>query len=150
MTAPDIPPGRRCGVPTRRGGRCRNPAGPTGRCSLHAGAALPLADPENGGPLPPADDPGGRLELLQDAAERRALEALRAGEEGDNGRLDASFARNARLAATLARTRLALSRARGKPRDGGAGSGGSKEGGTDEGAGAEETAEIALPDNERQ
>jgi hypothetical protein len=51
-----------------------------------------------------------RLRLLQDAAERHAFDADRAIAEGENGDQDASFNRNARLAATLARTRHALAK----------------------------------------
>lgn len=136
---------RCCGAPTRTGEPCRNWPVENGRCRLHAatGDRRPPDNaqpgPDSGGPLPAAD-PAGRLELLQDAAERRALEAHRAGEDGDNGKLDASFARNARLAATLARARLALTRARAKGGEAGA-----------DGAGDEvdETPDYRLPDNKR-
>jgi hypothetical protein len=131
---------RICGAVTRRGRPCRNRAEATGLCRLHAGAApitttITVPEPGASGQLPPAD-PAGRLELLQDAAERHALEAIRAGEAGEAEKSDASFNRNARLAATLARARLALSRARGK----------AGEAGPDD----EAPPEYQLPDTDRE
>ena len=124
----------RCGAVTRRGRPCRNPAEAGGFCRLHA---PPKPASEHGASPLPAD-PIGRLELLQDAAERRALEAHRAGEDGNNGKLDASFNRNARLAATLARARLALARAQAKGDEAAA-------------EGEEESSpDFELPDNKRE
>jgi len=54
-------------------------------------------------------DPLEHLQMLQDAALRRALAAHLAEESNlSEEKRDAAFARNARLAATIARLRLAL------------------------------------------
>ena len=103
-----------CGAPTRRGRACRNPSRGGGRCRLHDGS--PAA------PSPPSDflttDPVQRLQVLQDAAEHRALKAHHGGSGDGTDKLDAAFNRNARLAATIARVRMALTKGRGSSADG--------------------------------
>jgi len=95
-----------CGAPTRRGRACRNPSRGGGRCRLHDGS--PTA------PFPTSDflttDPAQRLQILQDAAEHRALKAHHGGCGDGTDKLDAAFNRNARLAATIARVRMALTK----------------------------------------
>lgn len=116
-----------CGAATRRGHACRNPASPKGGfCRLHGDpspssarrAAGDATGAEPGGAMsslpsiPPPVDPLQHLELLQDAALRRALAVHLAEEEAvPEDKKDAAFARNVRLAATIARLRLALSKA---------------------------------------
>jgi hypothetical protein len=90
-----------------------------------------------GPPLPA--DPLRRLQLLQDAAEHRAFQAHRAGEAGGD-KQDASFNRNARLAATIARVRLALTKARAEADPGGTGG---------EGSDPSQTTIYRLPENGR-
>lgn len=107
-------------------------------------ASAPPTEPDGAEPppaAPPPVDALARLQILQDAAEQRALAAHRADEGANAEKRDAAFARNARLAATLARLRLTLSRARAEDASGEAG-----------GDGEPAEAEIViykLPDNGR-
>jgi hypothetical protein len=135
---------RRCGARTLRGEQCRNGATNGPFCRRHRNGAAsgtgasehPLPDRTADGQLPTVADSIGRIEQLQDAAERRALEAHQAGQ--DDVQQDAVFNRNARLAATLARTRLALAKAKA-----------SGEAGVEGNSDTDET-EYDLPENERE
>jgi hypothetical protein len=142
-----------CGAATRRGHACRNPSPAGGGfCRLHqasstrrtaSGAISASALPKEAVPTPAgllADDPLEHLQLLQDAALRRALAVHLAEEDGlSEEKKDAAFGRNARLAATIARLRMALVKAGDEPKA----------------QGAEETSPLAelvvykLPDNGR-
>lgn len=84
----------------RAAGRAGGPANADGA------NRLPAATTATNGP---DGDPSRQFQALQDAALRRALAAHLAEEEGlPEGRGDAAFARNVRLAAVIARLRLAL------------------------------------------
>ena len=146
-----------CGAATRRGHACRNPSPAGGGfCRLHAsstqssstrraasGATSASALPKAAVLIPAArlvDDPLEHLQLLQDAALRRALAVHLAEEDGlSEEKKDAAFGRNARLAATIARLRMALVKAGDEPKP----------------QGSEETSPLAellvykLPDNGR-
>ncbi|HVI52923.1 MAG TPA: hypothetical protein VM661_17070 [Candidatus Sulfotelmatobacter sp.] len=64
-------------------------------------------------------DPSRQLQMLQDAALRRALAVYLAEESAvPEDKRDAAFARNVRLAATIARLRLALDKADDAPKSG--------------------------------
>ena len=123
-----------CGAATRRGHACRNPSPAGGGfCRLHASNLSSSAKHL-------ADDPLEHLQLLQDAALRRALAVHLAEEDGlSEEKKDAAFGRNARLAATIARLRMALVKAGDEP----------KAQGGEEAAPLAELVVYKLPDNGR-
>lgn len=148
---------RICGAPTTKGGTCRIKVAGEGHCPVHGGRAEPAAanarksrraaraapaTPSDADAPLPAADPMERLRLLQEAAEKRAFEAYRADEGGGDDKLDAAFNRNARLVATLARTRHALSRAQGQEHGDEAGADGAAKDGQQEEI-------VEIPDNQR-
>ncbi len=153
-------PRANCAATTAKGKPCRNPASVGGVCRLHArkrprraqrsareasNARAPEQTPADAaGPLPAAD-PMERLRLLQEAAERRAFEAHRSGEEEGNGDKDQSFNRNARLVATLARARHAIGP---KKKESGQTESGTKEEGAKD-AGTSTTPDVKIPPNTR-
>ena len=144
-----------CGAATRRGHACRNPSPAGGGfCRLHvstsssarraaSGATSASAIPKEAVPTPAAllaDDPLEHLQLLQDAALRRALAVHLAEEDGlSEEKKDAAFGRNARLAATIARLRMALVKAGDEP----------KAQGAEEASPLAELVVYKLPDNGR-
>ena len=91
-----------CNAPTRRGGLCQNPSPDGLGCRLHRQAGL-------------NEEASDRLAILQEAAEQRALNAHALGDGSEDAGLDMVFNRNARLAATLARTRQALEHGKSDP-----------------------------------
>jgi hypothetical protein len=86
-----------CGAPlkTKKGGFCSNTAVKGGRCRAH------IVEKE-------LSDDLDTLRRLQEAAERHAFFADQEMAGGGNGNKDATFNRNARTAAALAKARLDL------------------------------------------